>query len=81
MPRAGTGDRDSMGPFCRYRCSALFNYDCNLSMCGTFLQKWLPLQDSCGLLPTPQEAYGNELECNYCENSVISNPIIDFLNQ
>jgi len=33
-PRAGTSD--SAGRFRRYQCSTLFNYNSNLSMCGTF---------------------------------------------
>ena len=39
-PRAGMSD--SVGRFRRYRCSTLFNFDSNLSMCGTFLIKLLP---------------------------------------
>ena len=53
--RAGTGD--SMGRFRRYRCSTLFNYNCNLSLCDTFLYKLLPLPDNRRLLPTPKETY------------------------
>jgi len=54
-PRADTGD--SVGPFRCHRCSTLFNYKWNLSLCGTFLQRLLPLLDDCRLLPTPQETY------------------------
>jgi len=56
-PLAGTGD--SVGRFCCYRCSTLFNYTCDLSLCDTFLQRsWLlPFTDNCGLLPTPKETY------------------------
>jgi len=54
-PRAGTGD--FVGWFCRYWCSTLFNYDSNLSMCDTFLQKLIHLPDNRGLLATPKETY------------------------
>jgi len=54
-PGAGTGD--SVGQFRRYRCATLFNYNCNLSLCGTFLQYLLPLPHNCRLLPTPKETY------------------------
>jgi len=52
-PGAGTGD--SLGRFCRYRCSTRFNYDSNLSICGTLLKKLLPFPDNRELLPIPQE--------------------------
>jgi len=48
---------DSVGQFRRYRCSPLFNYNCNLSLCGTFLHKLLAFPENCGLLPTPKETY------------------------
>jgi len=54
-PRAGTGD--SVGRFRHYRCSTLFNYSCNLSLCCTFLPKLLPLPDKRGSLPSPTETY------------------------
>jgi len=54
-PRAGTGD--SVGRFRRYRWSTLINYNSNLSMCGTFLQKSIHLPDYCGLLATPKEIH------------------------
>ena len=54
-PLAGTGD--SVGWFCRCLRSTLFNYDCNLFLCGTFLQRMLHLPDNRGLLPTPKETY------------------------
>jgi len=54
-PLAGTGD--SVGWFCRCLRSTLFNYDCNLFLRGTFLQRLLPLPDNRGLLPTPKETY------------------------
>jgi len=41
----------------RYRCSTQFNYVNNLSTCGTFLIKLLPLSDNCELLSNPQETY------------------------
>ena len=37
--------------------STLFNYDCNLFLCGTFLQRLLPLPDNHGLLQNPKETY------------------------
>jgi len=33
------------------------NCNCNLSLCGTFLHRLLPLLVNCGLLPTPEETY------------------------
>jgi len=54
-PLAHTGD--SVGRFRRYQCSTPFNYHSNLSMCGTFLQKAIHIQDNCGLLATPKEIY------------------------
>jgi len=53
--RAATGA--SVGRFRRYRCSTLFNYHRNLSMCGTFLQKLIHLPDNRGLLATPKDIY------------------------
>ena len=57
--QAGTGY--SVGRFLRYRCSTLFNYNCNLSLSGTILQRLLPLPDNCGLLPTPKETFNLNL--------------------
>ena len=54
-PGAGTGD--SLGRFCRYRCSTRFNYDSNLSICGTLLKKLLPFPDNRELLPIPKETF------------------------
>ena len=48
---------NSMGRFRRYRCSTLFNYDSNLFMCGTFLQKSIHLPDNRRLLATPEQTY------------------------
>jgi len=77
-PRAGTGD--SVGQFRRYQWSTLFNYDSNLSMCGTFLQKLIHLPDNRGLPPTPKETY--DLNLNAVTLSlVISNPNIFFWHQ
>jgi len=78
-PLAGAGD--CVGRFRRYLCSTQFNCNCNLSLCGTFLQRLLPLPDNCGLLPTPKETYDLSFECTSFENFVISNPNIDFLYQ
>ena len=54
---AGNVTGDSVGRFRRCRCSALFNYDCNLWLRGTFLQRLLPLPYNCRLLQTPKETY------------------------
>jgi len=62
-PRAGTGD--SVGRFCRYECSTLFNYDSNLSMYGIFLRILFPPLDNRGLLPTPKRDVRFEFECSY----------------
>ena len=63
----------------RYRCSTLFNYNCNLSLFGTFLQKLelLSLPGNRRLLPTPKQTYDFNLSAIIL-NLVISNPIIDF---
>ena len=54
-PRDGTGD--SIGWFFRYQWSTLIIYDSNLSMCGTFLKKLLPLPDIYELLSIQKETY------------------------
>jgi len=56
-PRACTSTSDSAGRFRRrFRCSTLFIYSINLSMCDTFLIKLIPsLDNSSRLLPTPKE--------------------------
>ena len=46
-----------MGRFRRYRCSTLFNYHSNLSMCCTFLQKSIHLPDNRRSLVTPKKIY------------------------
>jgi len=52
-PRVVTGD--SVGRFCRYNFSTLINCISNLSMCGTFLLRFLPPPDICELMPTPKQ--------------------------
>ena len=42
----------------------VFNYDSNLSMCGTFLMKYLPPLDSRGSLSTSKETYDLNLSAN-----------------
>jgi len=73
--RAGTGD--SVDRFRRYRCSTLFNYHSNLSMCGTFLH----LPDNRRLLATPKLIYdldfSNDDDC-FCYHSWRNNVVIAF---
>ena len=62
-PRAGTSD--SVGRFCRYECSTLFNYDSNLSMYGIFLRILFHPLDNCRLLPTPKRDLRFQFVCGH----------------
>jgi len=76
--RAGTGD--SVGRFRRHRWWFLINYDSNLSMCGTFLQKLVHLPEHHGLLTTQNDVLF-ACDCSCFEHLVISSPNIDLLYQ